>query len=176
MMCDTGVSSAWQGNHPAGERETAFQRPTCRSYRPGMLPAQVHAGVTDGVARRPPCLPLYVGGISIRRRLTSSPPGRPTRLPIVCGAMAISSRRVRWFGSGRVSPYSHRVTSWESRPKLWLITRIWLCANLGAAEPPGFAAPVAVLRRVPFLQGTSSSDCCFCPLRSAKRPTSLHQD
>ncbi len=53
MICDTGVSSAWQEHHPAGERATAFRHQTCRSYRPGMLPAQVHAGVTDAVAGRP---------------------------------------------------------------------------------------------------------------------------
>ncbi len=68
MMCDTGVSSAWQENHPSGERETAFRHPTCRAYRPVMLPSQVHADVTDDVARRHGC------GVGVHKRASSLVP------------------------------------------------------------------------------------------------------
>jgi len=63
MMCDTVVSSAWQENHPAGERETAFRRKTCRSYLPVMPPSQVHAGVTDDVAGRQKFLRKLLKGL-----------------------------------------------------------------------------------------------------------------
>ncbi len=60
--------------------------------------------------------------------------------------------------------------------KVWLITRIWPCANLGAADLPGFPANAPVLWRIPLLQGATSRSCRFCPLRSAQQPTSPHQD
>jgi len=52
-MCDTGVQSAWPENRASGGRGLACQRRNCSSHLPLMLPFQVHARVTDDVARRP---------------------------------------------------------------------------------------------------------------------------
>ncbi len=51
-MRDTGVQSAWQENTALGERETACESQNCSSYPLCFLPFQVHAGVTDVVAKR----------------------------------------------------------------------------------------------------------------------------
>lgn len=58
MMCDASVQSAWQGNSPSDERETACQRRNCSSYLPILLPSQIHARATDVVAGRPSVISL----------------------------------------------------------------------------------------------------------------------
>ncbi len=81
MMCDTGVSSAWQENGASGGRETAYQGRNCPPYPPITLPSQVHARVTDDEAGRQGR--TYVPRVVITDTLASDGAARREVLPSV---------------------------------------------------------------------------------------------